>query len=600
MTNAVNVEFIVEKLLQSLSSAIDDHFRTDLVGQITQCAERFAPSNEWYVKTVIKVFELAGDKVKSSVANTLTQLIAEGSEDNEEGEEGDDTLRSEAVEHFLQLIDKPKLPVILSQAMAWVLGEYGYLSKSVSKDVIMDKLIELSYRLQDMDAKAYIITALMKLVAQNGSCSAKVSNFILNCTSSQSLDIQQRSIEFKYLLLKSETMADVLPVDASCEDIDLDVNLSFLNPFVQQALANGAKPYSPPQSFHDDDLNNNGKKGSLNVTPYEMPRLPPPLPSSVASSVLSPHNSSLPTPLGPALTNQQSPALTISTAQGNQLLNSRGVSQVWGKKMEPPPTLPPSPVNTANSKVNTPISGSFNSIPSPPVIASSYSTRVEPEKPKVLTEKEKMAAALFGGVANSKSPSASNSNNSNIKNQLFQTSVSTQPYTKPILESVPSPNGNNIVKNITTSFIDTDDLLSLNSTSTTNNHQNDLFSDDIFSKLSVKATPVQTNTPLSIDTSEFGRRWGTTPYELKQNVTTSIKSLEFLRECLKTNYGHVESIASTQEAIFASNGVNNSVILLHVKLNQLSSSCDLTVKASTQNGCNLEITNIIGLLLSRF
>jgi AP-4 complex subunit epsilon-1 len=60
MTNAVNVEFIVEKLLSFLASATDDHFRTDLVGQITQCAERFAPSNGWYVQTIIQVFELAG------------------------------------------------------------------------------------------------------------------------------------------------------------------------------------------------------------------------------------------------------------------------------------------------------------------------------------------------------------------------------------------------------------------------------------------------------------------------------------------------------------------------------------------------------------
>lgn len=37
MTNAVNVEFIVEKLLSYLSEgSSDDHFRSDLVAQITQ------------------------------------------------------------------------------------------------------------------------------------------------------------------------------------------------------------------------------------------------------------------------------------------------------------------------------------------------------------------------------------------------------------------------------------------------------------------------------------------------------------------------------------------------------------------------------------
>ena len=43
-----------------------------------QCAERFAPSTSWYVRTAVRVFELAGDKVKPSVAQTLMQLIAEG------------------------------------------------------------------------------------------------------------------------------------------------------------------------------------------------------------------------------------------------------------------------------------------------------------------------------------------------------------------------------------------------------------------------------------------------------------------------------------------------------------------------------------------
>lgn len=99
MTNSVNVEFIVDKLLTSLASATDDHFRSDLVNRITQCAERFAPSNAWFVATMVRVFELAGDKVKMSVAQTLMQLIAEGSEDDGDGE-----LSSRVLMHLLTSI----------------------------------------------------------------------------------------------------------------------------------------------------------------------------------------------------------------------------------------------------------------------------------------------------------------------------------------------------------------------------------------------------------------------------------------------------------------------------------------------------------------
>lgn len=52
--------------------------RSDLVNRITQCAEKFASSHGWYVSTMVRVFYLAGDKIKSNVAQTLMQLIAEG------------------------------------------------------------------------------------------------------------------------------------------------------------------------------------------------------------------------------------------------------------------------------------------------------------------------------------------------------------------------------------------------------------------------------------------------------------------------------------------------------------------------------------------
>ena len=50
--------------------------------------------------------------------------------------------------------------------------------------------------------------------------------------------------------------AQVLPVDASTEDIDIDPALSFLDTFVQNALANGAKPYNAASKrcADDDDL----------------------------------------------------------------------------------------------------------------------------------------------------------------------------------------------------------------------------------------------------------------------------------------------------------------------------------------------------------
>lgn len=53
----------------------------------------------------------AGEVVPSSLADNLTRLIAEGT--GEEDEAADCELRGGAVEAYLELLDKPKLPRVL-------------------------------------------------------------------------------------------------------------------------------------------------------------------------------------------------------------------------------------------------------------------------------------------------------------------------------------------------------------------------------------------------------------------------------------------------------------------------------------------------------
>lgn len=156
MTNSVNVEFITAKLLEFLEKATDPFLRSDLVQRISQSAERYAPSNSWYIQTMtrvgpgaplpfnsapcdrqvslrddrVQVFLLAGELVKAEVPPTLMQLIAEGSGDDEEA---DVQLRRDAVETYMALLDTLVLPDVLVQTMSWVLGEYGYLSDTMTQ-----------------------------------------------------------------------------------------------------------------------------------------------------------------------------------------------------------------------------------------------------------------------------------------------------------------------------------------------------------------------------------------------------------------------------------------------------------------------------------
>lgn len=418
MTNSVNVEFIVEKLLNFLETSNDEHFRSDLVTRITQCAETFAPSNSWYVKTMIRIFVLAGDRVKANVTETLMQLVAEGATDDDGEEGGEDLsedLRTGAVEDFLVLIEKGQLPAILAQTISWVLGEYGHLSTTNDKNTVMLKLVNLAYQTNDTVTRACVITALLKLVAQSGGeCPEEVVTLVNEYSISASIDVQQRCLEFNALLRQPELLVNVLPVDASLEDIEVDSSLSFLDHYVQAALNDGAVPYSPP-ACDDDDDDIAANTGGLKITPYAMPVMPPAGTVNV-NSTADPTQETPVAKVGIVLGGgAQNSVESITSASGMNLtantntivgIKSATSGNIWGKKMEPvePPTPAPAASAVTDSNMDDMMSGmtlsggpgaapasNVNMPPTPPVPA-------EPEKPRELTQKEKMAAAMFMGI----------------------------------------------------------------------------------------------------------------------------------------------------------------------------------------------------------
>uniref|UniRef100_A0A7S3HNE1 AP-4 complex subunit epsilon-1 C-terminal domain-containing protein n=2 Tax=Spumella elongata TaxID=89044 RepID=A0A7S3HNE1_9STRA len=655
MTNAVNVEFIVEKLLSFLATATDDHFRTDLVGQITQCAERFAPSNAWYVQTIIRVFELAGDKVKSSVAQTLTQLIAEGSEieaeEDGEGLSSDDELRTEAVENFLDLMVRPKLPEILAQAVAWVLGEYGFLSTSCSLEQIMDKLCQLTLQCNDPLTRAHVVTAISKLVAQNGGCPAKVLAFMDRYSRSVNLDVQQRCLEFKALLKHPNTLVEVLPVDASCEDIEIDEGLSFLQGYVQSALNLGAKPYTPPQ--HDDDEDaDEGHSAKLKITPYAVPTLPAAQTNNMVAMAGLP-GAAFVAPAGVNNALGASPlvalgAQSIATSQGNNLIGAaKGANAVWGRKPEPAPVLAPTPaspmpVQQASSVLNSPAAGPYGSAAhgSSPygnhtVAPSAAPAQPQgPPAPRELSEKEKQAAALFGGlgagaagagraakpvqrrtvgprgsVTAAQEPAVQNAAAAHTQDDLLAPHVESVPavpvssllemdlldahlpapapapvpaavYTPvavppamPVAPApAPAPAPMSAMNNISSAFAD---LLEPNQAT---------------SSAPPVAEPTANVKPLVIVTAEFGKRWGSTPFDVKLSIPVmNLSTLEQLRRAVPATYHHVESIPASLEAIFAATMTSTgSIILLHVKLQPGRRAVDIVVKSNAKEICERE------------
>jgi AP-4 complex subunit epsilon-1 len=256
-------------------------------------------------------------------------------------------------------------------------------------------------------------------------------------TRSKDTDLQQRCLEFQALLTTApEYLGDILPVDASAEDVDVDVNLSFLDTFVSDALANGARAYDKQQQEDDDDEDDNygmvTPSTAFKMTPYAKPEQPgahvrlgsaqgPGGGASYSSGVTLP-------PGGNSSTTQQHHAGGMQgqpPPNDGLALNTRGVN-VWGKKTNvaaaPPPAAGPSSShsfdnNTQASNSSNPYAlqqqqqpnayggssssgGGFGS-QSSAYGASSFGNHQPPppvEKSKEQLEKERQAAALFGGM----------------------------------------------------------------------------------------------------------------------------------------------------------------------------------------------------------
>ncbi|CAL0311726.1 unnamed protein product [Lupinus luteus] len=409
MTNSSNVEVIVDRMIDYMISISDDHYKAYIASRCVELAEQFSPSNHWFIQTINKVFEHAGDLVNIKVAHNLMRLIAEGFG------EGDDAaysqLRSSAVESYLRIIGEPKLPSVFLQVICWVLGEYGTADGKYCASYISGKLCDIAEAYSNNETvKAYTISALMKIYAFEVAAGKKVDllpecqSLIEELLASHSTDLQQRAYELQALVgLDAQVVETIMPHDASCEDIEVDKDLSFLNGYVQQSLETGAQPYIPEDvrtgmgnmsSFGSQDQHESLQHG-LRFEAYELPK--PPMQSKVTPASFA--SSADVVPVAEALYSRETQHVSsvgsaASEAGPSELkLRLDGVQKKWGMPAYSSST-PSTSFSTSQKPTNgvTQVDGATAIISKPHDSYDSRKTHVE-----ISPEKQKLAASLFGG-----------------------------------------------------------------------------------------------------------------------------------------------------------------------------------------------------------
>jgi AP-4 complex subunit epsilon-1 len=704
MTNPINVEFIADKLISFLSSTTDLFLKKQLTVRVCSIAERFAPNNAWYIRTITQLLEVAGDMVSSNTAQNLMNLIAEGTG---ESDEEDMLLRQNAVEIYVALLrDKPlgTLPRRLLEIMAWCLGEYGYLSVVSSLQDVLYNLCNLARihksKLAPM-TRRFVISAIMKLIAQAGTCPPSAALVIDDYTKSCDIDLQQRCLEFQAILTNCPNILnEIFPVDASAEDVDVDVNLSFLDGYVSYALQNGAQPYDKPEDDDDDEddyaktnQSHNPYDTGFNMTPYDKPTTPGTVLHLGSSGIGSssgggstgpmqrlPNTSGVPLPPGahrgmsgstPSGTDIPTASIPSSnsgaggTGGGAEaVLNVRNVANVWGKPApNHPPPPPPSGAVTAPATTTTippPITpshswGATNNTSS--VVGTSSNTynnhaaapAPAPPKTAAQIEKERQAAALFGGMTPGvphpipTPPSvAASSPAVSLTTKITTAAPSVQvaapdidlldmgawddtPTTTGTTQAVASTNNhqfddvfapqpmtsqNPVVETVSG---DEDDLVGgtttmTTSTNTTTGTSSAIDMDDPFATAGLlgnvddKPLPTLERTqkfeyngipmaPMPIITSQFGQQWGTckasSPMSIQSNKVLHLN--QFMDIMLQIGAHKIEAIAATNEGICAGMVGASMIVLIHGKvtpLNISTSKLDVTVKGSDMMMCS--------------
>ncbi len=261
-----------------------------------------------------------------------------------------------------------------------------------------------------------IISAIMKMVAQYGNCPATASKVIGDYTMSSDPDAQKRCLEFQTILTHSpQLLVEVFPVDASLEDVEVDINLSFLDGMVSEAISNGARPYQKQEDDEDDYTNAVATQtaSAFKMTPYEKPSekaYGQGAMNGMGSSTMGPGGlANVALPPGNSSGAVNIPSVNSPTNQlanpGEPQLVLRNVANVWGKQSTPAVVHPSAPYPSSSATFANTITASA------PVGYGGFGTSTPASAPPVAPiktaeqlEKERLAAALFGGMSGAPPP----------------------------------------------------------------------------------------------------------------------------------------------------------------------------------------------------
>ncbi|CAA2988678.1 AP-1 complex subunit gamma-2-like [Olea europaea subsp. europaea] len=211
LVNESNVKSLTKELIDYLEIS-DPEFKGDLTAKICSIVEKFSPEKIWYIDQMLKVLPKAGNYVKDEVWHALIVVITNASD-----------LHGYIVRSLYRELQTAGEQETLVRVAVWCIGEYGEMLVgnagmlnqedpiTVTESDAVD-VIETAIKCHSLDlaTRAMCLMALLKLSSRFPSCSQRINDTIIHYKESLVLELQQRAIEFNYIIEKHQNIRSAL------------------------------------------------------------------------------------------------------------------------------------------------------------------------------------------------------------------------------------------------------------------------------------------------------------------------------------------------------------------------------------------------------
>lgn len=188
LIDSSNIETVIPLILDHLQ-LVNPDFRSEVIFDLFNSIQRFAPSNIWNFDTVVNIFITNGGYISKEIIQTFAHIISVNSE-----------LQDYAVDKLDKLLDANSTNQIFVQVTAWVLGEFA----TDYSNSLVDRLLTIAKIPQSTEETVDYILVAITMLSFRGNFSAYAIEKLQTYLTSENLQIQQCAGEMIQILNRPE------------------------------------------------------------------------------------------------------------------------------------------------------------------------------------------------------------------------------------------------------------------------------------------------------------------------------------------------------------------------------------------------------------